>query len=299
MKAKKLRVYNQSPKPVQVNVRGQLVVLGPFEEALYDAELARLFMHKHPGIVKEANFFDKKAAMQFEMPKTIWVANMTGDPDAPKTIKKKEFVKRHWEVVEYDNPTLHPRPLKEEALGEWVEFKDRGGFLSSDRKNGKVYELPPYRRLEMLAPQGDWFLSRCMNASEVDKNNHRIPVAILSREPSDFEPDMEWNLDEMLAYLQYIDASAVRADSEADVVKKMRRRKNIKQTEIEDKIEEEKRLCMKRLYFRLVDPKIPLPTRQEFVAWRNGIEEADTSEVEAVAVLENAVEQVEAAENPA
>ena len=102
-----------------------------------------------------------------------------------------------------------------------------------------------------------------------------------SRAPSMFEPKPEnaddWSLNELRAYLQLLDPTAEMGRSEEQVGRDAKKRNHRKDEEIRAHVEEEKSLIMKRLYFRLADPRYPIPTRRDFEEFVRGAPEPDAA----------------------
>ena len=158
-------------------------------------------------------------------------------------------------------------PLQEKALGSWFEYQGPGG-LYSGREANKSYVIMPYRRVEMDVASARWFVNRSRpvgshGSSEVYRK------AIISRK-SDFEPGPSWSLDELIAYLSYIDTNASLPPTEAKVRATAKRGHATKEAE-DFKVLDAAREMRKRLYYYVVDPKVKLPTREEFEQFMLGV----------------------------
>lgn len=296
IKRKLITLYNQSPSDASVFVNGKRLFLHAFSEGIFDEEVAHAFMHYNPGIVVEAPDLTNLTAETVTKPTTVWVANMTGNPDAPSKMRIKQLVNKRWSETEVDNPAKAPRKLVERMAGTWVEKTDARGELTAGRKPWKRVEVPPYKRVEMTEVAGRWFLNRVAMArfGHNPAAGERLVFAIKARPPGAFEPDASWDLDELRAYFRYIEPTAKLPASEADI-RARGAKSNMREDEIEFAIGREKRELMKRLFFRVVNPKGPrLPSREEFMQFLGA--EAAPAEDDPMDILEQAEEEVQRAE---
>lgn len=195
-----------------------------------------------------------------EKPKTVWVANVTGNPDAPATVKAGKMKNRQTGLIEevtVENVNRQPRTIHMEMIGEQGKYTDKHGNDQGYTKFPKIIEIPPYQRRELEAHVGSWIVRRDNMAPP-----HERGAVIKSRDHVDFEPSVDWSIDELHEYLGYVDPvcqkTGLCGPSEAALVKK---HKGLK-------LEMEKRRvkleALKRLHFRLSDPKYRLPTQKEF-----------------------------------
>jgi hypothetical protein len=253
---KKLKaIRNNSGVAQSVMYGGKKITIGPNEERSYVAELADHIIGECAGIVVEVT--DDFGASYVEDPtNTIWIANMTGDPDAPNEVTVKEVQNKKWIDVQIPNPRKHARDVKEWAEGPMVEYTAKDGVLEALNMPGKYITIPPYKRIELDAGMGRWFMERVAMSARRTVDRQDLRLACVSRAPGKFEPSMDWPLDEMRAYLTFADAHAKQVPSEAEL------RKASKPSELDDVLDDAKRMTMKRIYFRLVNPKCRLPTRQ-------------------------------------
>lgn len=125
----------------------------------------------------------------------------------------------------------------------------------------KKLSIPAYKRTPLPKNEATWFVYRDAVAAGRGK-----PMSVYSRAPSDFEPDMTWTLDDMRSYLKLTDADAVLGDSEETIERTVKkgRFKKYGQEAIDSAIDDAKRACLKRVFFRLVNPAFSLPTPREF-----------------------------------
>jgi hypothetical protein len=278
-------VRNTTTLEQQVLVGPNIYTLAAYEEKPFSDLVANTFLAELPEIIKEVKgdsigaVYDKP----LEKPETVWVANFMGDPDAPDKTKIKVYDKetRRYKWIEVDNPLRIPRPVSRELGGAMEEYRDAEGGLLAKNKPPTTITVPPFQRREMPGPIGRWFLTRDGN---ILPDQFRGQVQ-LSRAPSSFEPNMNWELDDMRAYLHMMDRKAKLGPCQKDVEEQYKDKSSL-----ELAIHEAKLLCMKRLHFRVAKASARLYSRSEFEEFRRGFEKPAPSvsaEQAAAAVAKN------------
>ena len=239
-----------------VNWNDQIIRLQPGSERTFAPELAAYVVQELGPLVEDVS--QKDLAGIYEdaaKPRTLWVANMTGDPDAAEYITRMRInnVTRAREPVPFPNTLRNPMHIKRRHQGGEIPYTDRWGQPTSYYAPSTIIDLPPYQRRELPYHIGKWFITR-----ENMKPEHERGRAVVSRAPSTFEPDMGWDLDDMRLYLHLCDSRAELGPDEAEV----RRAAPAMQQEVS--LHDAKRLVMKRLHFRVANPKVMLPKRGPF-----------------------------------
>ena len=259
--AVKLRHLKNQTSVAQAFVyEGHQIILGPGEEKVFLNDLAKAFLEASAPFVKEVEI-DKVGSVYSEKDdqKTVWVANMTGDPDASAETSTKAFINKKWTDSIRPNPKLKDITIKREMGGGQL------GFDLPDNEYGSInlppveITLPPYQRRELPTAIAMWFLNR-----DATQEPGMVGSAILSRPRSNFEPDSSWDLDDMRAYLRLCDPIAVLGDSEDTVVVKAKQAND----NAEIAVHLAKLACLKRLHFRMANPVYRLPTKREFEDFR-------------------------------
>jgi hypothetical protein len=269
------RIRNQTANAQSITHHGRQVVLDSYEEALVVPEIAQKFIETCPGLVAEVmddiggEFVDQQQDSGF-----IWVANMTGNPDASDMVDSKAVRDKRWVTIQIPNPKRQARPITERALGGMQEYKGKGGALEALNLFPTIYIVPPYKRRRLETATAQWMLSR-----DAKCEKGWTGKLIKSRAPSQFEPDMTWPLDEMRQYLRLMDPNAQLGETEAQIQRRFAKRGAKKEALIESATSAHKELTLKRLHFRLADPKFRTPpTRREFEefysGWKEEVEEA-------------------------
>jgi hypothetical protein len=272
-------IKNTSAVAQSIIFKGLQFVLQPFDEQTFDAAIADKFLELCAPLVSDAtsNIADTYAPdLQLE---TVWVANMTGSPEAPDKIEVSTFTKnRRWEKLAIPNPNKDARTISREMKGGHRQFFGKDGGMIQESLIGKVYAAPPYRRTPMPKVVADWFLMR-------DANAHDSRGAVIkSRPPSSFEPDMHWPLAEMRTYLRLIDPMC-KLPMGDDELKGRAVQEQWTEQQAKEELRKAKHECLKILYFRVVDPKYRLPTREEFAEFYSGKSAEEVTKQELAAIL--------------
>lgn len=259
--------------------RGAQAILPALAEETMDAERAQAFLNKcYPVVVKthrEPNGLPEQTASE-----TVWLANMTGNLDLPEKIKVRvmDSETRRYKEIEAPNPKRDPKPqIREYDAGSW-EAKDVIGQPFWYNYPKIPIKLAAFTRKPFTREIATWMLTR--DGRMVDG---RAGSLIQSRAPTHFEPDMKWSLNDARAYLRCIDPKAELGMDEEQLVKKAQQKKLTKEQTVA-LLRDTKDTLLKRLFFRLADPRFQLPTREEFQEFLTGrpaeeIEEAELTDL--------------------
>jgi hypothetical protein len=282
-------IKNTSGVPQSIVFKGQQFVLERYDEQTYEALIADLFLDKcGPIVVDTTDNMGDTYAPDFKRD-TVWVANVTGDPDCPAEVEKTHVDKdtRRWKRSMVTNPNTVARALSREIRGGQRQYTAKDGGLVNETVPARVIEIPPYRRRPLPTHQAEWFLNR-------DASSESPGAAIKSTAPGDFEPEQSWSVDRLRAYLQYLEPSAgargILGPSEDDLAKQVKEKK-MGSTEAKELIRQTKQMLLKRLYFKVANPLYRKPTRIEFEEYLTGKSAAQLEQSEIDALLEKADKQ--------
>lgn len=208
----------------------------------------------------------------------FYVANMTGDPDAPeyvgeffnlRTQKQQKEMNDNKQPQEFTCRLGRFNGLKQP--GEWRYQGEGGRWQYNDKPvqvttPGKVIRIPPYGRIEVTQEQQESILSTQREAP--DGLRGRV---IASRAPSGFEPDFDdtsWTLNRMRTWLGLIPGSGAKPmgrDIIGPAEEELR-------ASFEDEDEADVALAKARFdmwtrcQLRAMDPQFRLPTEKDFNA---------------------------------
>jgi len=252
-----------------ITEKGVKITLLPHEERECDDKIANQFLENCRPLVEKIAEFNINST-PYSVPEIIWLANMTGDPDEPEHLNiriwnRKEGISEYKKIP---NDKRTPRPVSEPySQGEIID-EIREGVYRGITPTPETISIQPYQRKAFSQEKGTFLLNRALQYMDGMSG-----ALIRSRAPSDFEPTTGWSLDKMRAYLYLVDEKAILGLSEAECKEKAVSHDQYKKdkTTIEKMyIEEAKTLTMKRIYFRLVNPKYKLPSKLDFDRYTRG-----------------------------
>ncbi len=161
-------------------------------------ELAAIFLRERAGYVVEY--------MPTPMPhipgeEQVWIANATGNPWLPTTVKAMRIHKGEEIEIEVPNPKATPklvhRPMKQ---GQKVVATDDGADKQTVTAGPPlVFEVPPYRRRPFSVTYAEWFLRRDSMYDET-----RQGEVVQCRPPSEYEPNETWSLTELQCWAMMV-----------------------------------------------------------------------------------------------
>src|SRR3990172_5871297 len=262
--AKIIRIRSKTDKKLGATLEGAQFVLNGREERSFPLKVAQLFLSKYPGQVAEAEASFGKVADAPQTPRTYWVANMTGNPELPDTVTIQDRVKGtsgwHQEWIDVANEIRAARDLVFWMQGPMKEFNSPTGVMARNMPATKIL-IPPYQRVEVDSNTGLTISTSMGHGGQLTRDHGRLRAMIESRPPAEFEPVVTMPLDELRCYLKLCDAEALVGPSEADL---KHATGDVPDETWEQVLYDAKFDLLRRIYFRLVDPAIPLPSRLEF-----------------------------------
>lgn len=190
----------------------------------------------------------------------IWMANMSGNPDAPKKLSlglHKNKMTGLKEETFTDNLLANPLPYTTRYNLATAPEKEH---FRSDKieltQPARRFQIMPYERKPV-----ENRVARIVKAKIRDASAARriIGHVIESRPPGAYEPDASWSLDEIRLWLFLADRKCILGDSEREI-----RRAADDEAAANKALVQAKLLGLKRVYFRSADPQYRLPTRTEF-----------------------------------
>jgi hypothetical protein len=254
MELKKIR--NLTAREQFVVYKGKQILLPAGETLDMDSRVADLFLERCEGTVEEV--LDIGGVYATEKTDDVWVANITGNPDADPNVRIKKSDKGRWYEVEIPNPNKEARTVSRVLKRGMKEVMGRSGVEALNLLP-RTIKIPAYKRVKMPKHIARWFTNRVAMSGTAD--------CMKSRAPSAFEPDDTWAVDDLRRYLQLVDSDAELGIPEWKIRKMKQGLKNAKSA-TEHEVFEAKKMLLRRLHFRLADPKFRLPTRQEFEEYR-------------------------------
>ena len=292
-------IKNSTGVPQSVIYRGRQFTLGPRDEQTFEKIIADAFLEKcSPMVLEVQTDLGQTWAPELQA-KTIWIANVTGNPDAPLTVADRRYDKTvmRYTEVEVVNPNLKPHPVAREMKGGHKQYTARDGGLVQESRPSRVWVVPSFKRVPMPEAEAEWFLNRdaMCGASR--------GAVIRSRPRANFEPDMTWQYEDMRNYARLTDPSMdlgpddgaialkVKAEIDEDARVNLWKPRKI-EVELKERgkeaLRQAKQALYHRLYFRLVNPDYPLPSREEYNEFVTGRSQADIEDEEIERLLAKA-----------
>lgn len=252
-----MSLRNLSNQPKTVYVSGKPITLPPYAEDFFDATIGRLFLEEHAPVVERIDLSANTVAENKIAKSTLWLANMSGNEGLPEKVKVRYYdkVQKTEAVREIDNPLRVVKTVMQTWKGSDELYVDSHGFGQSKSNPSTEVIIPPYRRIEMPIHQAMWLLNRDGNNHPTERN-----MVIESRAPSDFEPNMSWDLDLIRAYYQWLMPLATTKDLGPNLAKV---KKDHSGGAVEKETQRYKLTLLRKLYFLVVNPAVKLPTKSQ------------------------------------
>lgn len=285
--------------PQSIIHKGKQFVIKPGETETFDDILAAVFLERCAPMVEEV--VETGEAKYQSDANLVWVANITGNPAASATVKSTAVNRETRKLMEVDvpNPNKAPRTIEREMKGGHKAFYAQDGGLVQLSMGGTYYSIPPRKRIQMPKQIAEWFVSRD-NLSGPGRG-----AVMLCRAPSQFEPDIGWELDDMRAYLRLTDPTADLGPDEATIAQNAKKtvealeegaktsgktytesdKKTDLKHQIQEGIRQAKNSCLITLFYKLVDPAYRLPTRAEFNEFVYGKADEELSDEQLAEIL--------------
>lgn len=260
--AQTLTVKNISTAEQYIIKAGIRYCIPPRQIRVMPKDLAELFLEKcSPQVVLDqgVNMVD------YDVPgmELVWLFNTTGNPDSLPTKTVQRIVKRQAVMVELPNPNYEPRIISRETGGEQVVVARGAGKAESLNFPGRIHQIYPYTRKAFPKDIAHWMLMRDSRQEDVSKGALK-----LSRPPGPFEPNDTWDYEDLQIYAAIID-SKLNVGPTLEKLAKQCGRPGIDATttkKYKEALEEAKDILLKRLFFRVVDPRYTLPEKEDFEA---------------------------------
>jgi len=223
---------------------GHRHTLEPYEIREVPEEIAHAFLlQRAPSVQKYDVVILPPAAGE----RVVWLANMTGNPFAPDTVKVlKQDPKTGFEVAhEFPNQLKSPMPVtREMETSQEIVMGDSG--KESISHPPITITLPPYKRHPFGATIAEWMLRRDAQMDELS-----VGKIAAVRAPSNFEPNDSWDFRDIVVFAHMVE--------DLDWIKLF----NLKD-ETEAQAKKSKAVLLQALFFRLCDHRYALPTEPAF-----------------------------------
>ena len=253
MQLKKIKNFTAVAQSIVVD--GNQIVLDGNTERFFPVEIANEFLAECGHQVREVNIAQlyKEASSD----KLVYLANMTGDPDASTSVKVKDVVsKGKWGMVDRENPLKTARDLVFQMKGPQQEYQGPEG-LEGLNVGPTIYNIPRYQRRAFPVHIARWILTRDARCEQHYRNQ------VIESRPVEWAPDSDWDLDDIRLFLQLCDPSVNLGPSESELTETYA---TLGEDEQLVKLYEAKELALQRVHFRISNPQYSLPKKKQFDA---------------------------------
>lgn len=212
-----------------------------------EADLAGLFLTHRPNAVQEyvpAQIPDKP-----NDPK-VWIANGTGNPFLPDTVKVSRIVKGERVDIEIPNPVKRPQIVMRTMHGGFEKVGNSGNEETRPKQSLR-FEFPPYRRFYVSRTYAEWNIERDTVAEAHHQGKIRVCAA-----PRPFEPNNSWPLEHLQVYARLLGIGDV--GKRPDIIGK-----DESEYANEDEVNEARDVLARALFFTLLDD-IGTPNELDF-----------------------------------
>lgn len=256
-------IRNTLNKEISVLWNGKRVLLKPFEEITVAGAIAQRFVEIHGHVIEKMDPEELFGSVSEEQkPATIWIANATGNPDAPDevTVSAYDKEKQDWLPKVIKNRFKQPLPANYLMKGAEEIFIDEDGGRSSRLHAQQSINIPAYKIAEVPYHFGQFILRRAFNSSIAGHTK-----VIKSREMPAWRPVIAWSIEDLRVYLSLcktVDFRETKKYGETTPQLKVR----YKGEQFDARVYQAKIDLLKHIFFCLIDPKVQLPTREDFEA---------------------------------
>jgi hypothetical protein len=264
----KVTIRNTTNKqPYIITDDGQRIALTPHETRTVALEVAFKFIEQYPkAVVREQEI--NAVAEDIPVAERVYLYNATGGPDEKETLIVTKFTKQGQVHEEIKNP-------KHEAFTLSYELDGGQRLVGEDLLNlaSRKVRVAPYTRMAFTKDTAENLLRR--DAGQLNEMRGCIRHA---RAPQSFEPDDNWDLEDLQLYAKTIDSHGLgkKVGKTVQTLEKEITRGKHEGKTLETVIAEAKTALLKMLFFRIVDPAYRLPDKDEWTRLKAAREKSKT-----------------------
>lgn len=263
MTVKLVPIRNRSKLDQFILMNGERIEIKAYHTKVVPPNVADAFTENcSPHVVREDGI--SQIVDDYIPGPRVWLMNTTGNPDEPETLQIKKVTKGGIVFEDVRNPKHEPIVIKQTKDGGQQPARMRGEdtVLNMGRTTIVIY---PYSRMAFDKETADWLLRR--DASQMETMRGCLKPA---REPAGHEPNDSWELEDLQLYAMMLGIEKV--GPKRSTLKKQARGRSV-----EELVDETKTELLKRLFFRYADLDYPLPSYDEWLAYKDK-QMADPSE---------------------
>lgn len=252
----------------------------PFPESIADkflterGEFVRIYS---PSVIPKQKSVDEPM---------MWIANVTGDPDAPETVELEDQTRQGPVKRQYNHSCHRERPIEYKMHVDQKVVKDASGLPFALNLPPVKIRLLPMDVVQVPYHVGQFVLGRASSLLAVDEKLG-APVREIRR-PGDFQPNQTWTIADIWLYMQLMAPDKFTVNREKTICQKVAHNalttfeKVLK--EAPNKANELKKEVWKHAFFTLIDKQYALIPKEYF-------KKAKTEANSKLAKAENAAEE--------
>lgn len=259
MVTRAIPIRNRSKIDQFIIVDGERHLIPAFHTKVVSPQLADAFTRQcAPHVVREEGGLDViDDARPMRGTTYVWLMNATGDPDSPEELKFRKHTKEGVVEESIKNPKHEPIVVRQRMQGGQVPARVKGEdtVLNLGTVDITVW---PFSRKAFDKDTAEWLLRR--DASQTESMRGCLKPA---REPSGDEPNDTWELQDLQLY-----AMMLGIEKYGKTMSTLKKDASRLGKSVEALTDETKTELLKRLFFRIADKEHPLPTQEQWEAYR-------------------------------
>lgn len=239
--------------------KGLRAILGPGLIDSFPKTVAKLFLTNHPTRIRVhtpvTNPFNSSGDH-------VWIANGTGNPFAPLTVKLRGYTPEGKPTVfEEPNPISTPTVIRRKIKRDDTVEITKSGEEELVCNLPFRWEIFPFTRTRIPTKIVEWFERRDSNALK-----HQQGKLIRCRAPSDFEPQRDWSIEDLACWLEIVAPKHLDLKLfDGDLLQVGLAKKDL------GKIRDVKNQLWPKIFHILIDDSFGIPTEEFFNAKKKEI----------------------------
>ena len=260
MVTKAVPIRNRSKIDQFIIIGGEKLELKAYHTKVVAPEIAAAFTQAcSPHVVREQGGIDEiQEQVAFPGNDVVWLMNATGDPDAPEELKIRRPTRDGFVDDVIKNPKAKPIVVRQRMQGGQRKAMVKGEETVWNMGTVDI-TIWPFSRKAFDKHTADWLLRR--DAGQMHSMRGCVKAA---RAPSGNEPNDQWELEDLQLYAMMLGIEKYGASR--STLRKDASRLGRSEMEV---VDETKTELLKRLFFRIADKDYPLPTQEEWYAFRD------------------------------
>ena len=263
---KAVPIRNRSKIDQFIIIDGERIEIQAYATKVVSPALAEAFTSNcSPHVVREdgVSRIDDEAPIEDR----VWLMNATGNPDSPTELEHRKHTKDGVVVEMVRNPKHEPIVIRQVKDGGQRRARVRGEDTVLNMGSTEI-TVWPYSRKAFDKDTADWLLRR--DGTQMETMRGCLKEA---REPSGDEPSDSWSLDDLQLYGQLVGIERV-----GKKMSTLRKDASKEKRSLDVMVDEVKTELLKRLHFRIADKDYPIPSKEDWDAYKAKHQEKPVAE---------------------